>query len=154
MPSPEDDRRPSAIVWLLAVLSLLMPAAGVGLGLYGAYLAFSGSAWGWLLLAAGIGILIVDLLVDLRWSYGMKSSEPDLNRRGEQLIGQVATIIEPISGGGRGSVRIGDGVWTAEGIDAGAGAKVRVTGCKGTVLTIEAQGPACSAARPAEGRAE
>lgn len=140
MPSPDGAGRPSAAVWFLAVLSLLMPAVGVGVGLYGAYLAFSGTTWGWLLLAAGIGILILDLVIDQRWSYGMQSSEPDLNRRGERLIGQIATVIEPIAGGTRGSIRLGDSVWPAEGADADAGTKVRVTGCKGTVLIVEPHG--------------
>lgn len=137
MPSTDPDHRPSAIVWLIALLSLVLPIVGVGLALYGAFKGFSGHAVGWLWLAIGIGVLIVDLVIDERWSYGMKSSEPDLNRRGDQLIGEVVTVVDPIDAGGRGSVRVSDSLWAAEGIVAAAGAKVRVSGCKGTVLTVE-----------------
>jgi membrane protein implicated in regulation of membrane protease activity len=34
-------------------------------------------------------------------------------------------------------VRAADSVWPAEGAEAARGAHVRVTGCKGTVLTVE-----------------
>jgi inner membrane protein len=125
-------------VWLIALLSLVLPIVGVMLALYGAFQGFSGHAIGWLWLVIGIGVLIVDLVIDERWSYGMKSAEPDLNRRGDQLVGEIVTVVEPIEAGGRGSVRVSDTLWPAEGATAVTGAKVRVSGCKGTVLTVEA----------------
>lgn len=137
MPSTDPDDRPSALVWLIALLSLVLPIVGVVLALYGAFKGFSGHPIGWLWFGIGIGVLIVDLVIDERWSYGMKSSEPDLNRRGDQLIGEIVTVVEPIDPGARGSVRVADTLWSAEGVVAAAGAKVRVSGCKGTVLTVE-----------------
>jgi membrane protein implicated in regulation of membrane protease activity len=138
MPSTDPEHRPSAFVWLIALLSLVLPIIGVGLALYGAFKGFSGHAIGWLWLAIGIAVLIADLVIDERWSYGMKSAEPDLNRRGDQLVGEIVTVVEPIEAGGRGSVQFSDTLWSAEGAAAAAGAKVRVSGCKGTVLTVEA----------------
>ncbi len=126
------------LVWGMALLSLLMPIAGVVLALYGAFKGFSGSALGWVWLVAGIAILVADLFIDERWSYWMHPGETDLNRRGMQLLGQVAAVTAAIPAGGRGSVSIGDTVWVAEGAEAAVGAKVRITGCKGTVLTVEA----------------
>ena len=82
-------------------------------------------------------LLVGDLVIDQKWARWIRSSEPDLNRRGDQLIGQVLTVVEPIERGGRGSVRAADSVWPAEGAEAARGASVRVTGCKGTVLTVE-----------------
>lgn len=139
MPSTDPDTPggPSVLIWLVALLSLALPIIGVVMALYGAFKSFAGSPYGWLWLIAGVGILVVDLIIDQRWSYWIKSSEPDLNRRGAQLIGQIATVVEPIEAGGRGSVRLSDSVWVAEGAEAAAGAKVRVAGCKGTVLTVE-----------------
>ena len=122
----------------MALLSLLMPIAGVVLALYGAFKGFSGSALGWVWLVVGIAILVADLFIDERWSYWMRPSEADLNRRGTQLVGQVAVVTAAIPAGGRGSVSIGDTIWVAEGAEAPAGAKVRITGCSGTVLIIEA----------------
>jgi membrane protein implicated in regulation of membrane protease activity len=137
MPSTEPDGRPGALIWLAALASLVMPIAGFVAALYGAYGAFNRHLAGWLWLAAGLALLIADLIIDQRWSRWMPSKEPALNRRGDQLIGQVLTVVEPIEGGGRGSVRAADSVWPAEGAEAARGAKVRVTGCNGTVLTIE-----------------
>ena len=141
MPSEPDnklDTGPSAVIWVAAVLSLILPAVGVAAALYGAYGLFSGHPFAWLWLVGGVLVLVVDLVIDERWSYWLKSSEPVLNRRGEQLIGEVATIIEPMmEAGDRGSARLGDTVWAVEGATADAGAKVRVVGCRGTVLTVE-----------------
>lgn len=114
-----------------------MPVAGVALSLYGVFKLTKDAPIGWAWLAAGLALLIADLVVDHKWSRRMQSSEPDLNRRGDQLVGQVATVVEAIPRDGRGSVRAADTVWVAEGAEAEAGARVRVTGCKGTVLTVE-----------------
>ena len=53
------------------------------------------------------------------------SDQPLLNRRGDQLIGRMATLTEPITDG-RGRVKIGDTMWRVSGPDLPAGAKVRV----------------------------
>jgi hypothetical protein len=137
MPSTEPDRRPSALVWLAALASLVLPIVGVGAALYGLLAIYKSIAGGWIWLVAGLLLLVGDLVVDQKWSHWMPSSEPDLNRRGEQLIGQVVAVVEPIERGGRGSVRAADSVWPAEGAEAARGAHVRVIGCKGTVLTVE-----------------
>ena len=137
MPSTEPDGRPSALIWLAAMASIALPIVGVIAALFGAFRAFTGHPTGWLWLAAGVVLLIADLIIDRRWSHWMPSKEPDLNRRGDQLIGQVLTVVEPIEGGGRGSVRADDSVWPAEGVESARGAKVCVAGCKGTVLTVE-----------------
>jgi membrane protein implicated in regulation of membrane protease activity len=54
-----------------------------------------------------------------------KTDQPLLNRRGEQMIGRIATLTEPITDG-RGRVRIGDTMWRVSGPDLPIGAKVRV----------------------------
>ena len=54
-----------------------------------------------------------------------KTDQPLLNRRGEQMIGRIATLTEPITDG-RGRVRIGDTMWRVSGPDLPVGAKVRV----------------------------
>ena len=53
------------------------------------------------------------------------SDQPLLNRRGDQLIGRMATLTEPITNG-RGRVKIGDTMWRVSGPDLPAGTKVRV----------------------------
>lgn len=64
------------------------------------------------------------------------SDEPDLNVRGQQYVGRIVTVETAISGG-RGRVRVGDSMWSAEGPDMPIGAQARVTAVHGTVLRIE-----------------
>jgi membrane protein implicated in regulation of membrane protease activity len=64
------------------------------------------------------------------------SDEPELNLRAAQYVGRVVTVEEPIAGG-RGKVRVGDTVWSAQGSDAPQGTRVKVTGTRGTVLLVE-----------------
>jgi membrane protein implicated in regulation of membrane protease activity len=67
-----------------------------------------------------------------------ESARPLLNRRGEQYIGHVFTLAEPIVNG-QGRVKVGDGVWRAEGGggDLPAGTRVKVVGVDGVVLRVE-----------------
>ncbi len=58
-------------------------------------------------------------------SGGNTSDQPLLNRRGDQLVGRLATLTEPIVNG-RGRVKIGDTMWRVAGPDLPAGTTVRV----------------------------
>lgn len=83
------------------------------------------------------GLSVAMILVVRRvWQPGsVVSDEPDLNARGVQYVGRTVVVEEAIKGG-RGKVRVGDTVWTAEGPDAPKGAQVKVTGAHGTVLRV------------------
>jgi membrane protein implicated in regulation of membrane protease activity len=61
--------------------------------------------------------------------------QPNLNQRGIQYIGSELVLIDPIEQG-QGRARLGDGVWKVEGPELPAGARVRVTGVRGAVLTV------------------
>lgn len=63
------------------------------------------------------------------------SDEPDLNVRSAQYVGRIVTVEDAIQGG-RGRVRVGDTVWSAQGPDLPKGASVKVTGTNGTVLVV------------------
>jgi inner membrane protein len=73
-----------------------------------------------------------------RWfvTNAIQSADPDLNNRGARLTGEVVTVVEALDGG-RGRVKVGDSVWTAKGANAPIGAKLRVTGCDGSVLLVD-----------------
>jgi membrane protein implicated in regulation of membrane protease activity len=139
MPSTEPDRRPSALIWLLAVTSLLLPIAGVAAAVYGIYLTANGNMLGWVWLLVGVALLVADLVIDQKWYGWIGTSEPDINRRGAQLVGQVVVVVDAIPRGGRGSGKVADTVWRAEGVETPAGARGRICGCKDAVLTV---GPA------------
>lgn len=64
------------------------------------------------------------------------SDQPLLNRRGEQMIGQVFTLHEAIVDG-RGRIRSGDALWIVEGNDLPAGARVRVIAADSMVLKVD-----------------
>ncbi len=133
------DGQPTAAVWLTALASLLLPVVGVGAAIYGIFLGAVGDTVGWYWAGAGLVIVIADMVIDQMWfrSGAALSDEPELNRRGMELVGQVVVVEDAIATGGRGVVRAGDSVWVAEGCRAEAGDRVRVTGVSGTALTVE-----------------
>ena len=61
--------------------------------------------------------------------------QPNLNQRGLQYIGSELVLVEPIEQGS-GKAKLGDGVWKVSGPELPAGARVRVTGVNGTILTV------------------
>ena len=64
------------------------------------------------------------------------SDQPLLNRRSEQMIGQVFTLQEAIVDG-RGRIKFGDALWTVEGADLPAGTRVRVIAADSMVLKVD-----------------
>ena len=65
------------------------------------------------------------------------SDQPALNKRGQQYVGRVFTLNEPIVNG-IGKVKVDDTTWKVSGEDMEAGAKVRVVAIDGTVFKVEA----------------
>lgn len=132
--------------WLfLAVVLLALEAVvpgvhfvwfGVAAVIVGVLGLATGFAWQWQLVAFAI-LSIATVFVARRFARAdtAPSDAPDLNVRGAQYVGRLVTVEEPIRGG-RGKVRVGDTVWQAEGADAPAGARVKVTGVRGTVLVV------------------
>ncbi len=68
---------------------------------------------------------------------GRASDQPTLNRRTEQLVGQLAMLAMPIVDG-EGRVQLGDAFWNVEGPDLPAGTRVRVVATRGMTLLVEA----------------
>jgi membrane protein implicated in regulation of membrane protease activity len=64
------------------------------------------------------------------------TTEPNLNARGQALVGKIFVLDQPILAG-RGRVTLGDGSWIVTGPDMVAGARVRVAGVDGTELKVE-----------------
>lgn len=98
-------------------------------------------AWEWQLIAFAIISCITVFFVRRYAAPDMSASdEPGLNLRAAQYVGRVVSVEEPIAGG-RGKVRVGDTVWSAQGSDAPQGARVRITGTQGNVLLVEHAAP-------------
>ena len=132
------DQGPSAFAWLVAFISLVLPWAAAVLALFGLWQLASSEPVGWWYLAAAGALLITDILVDFVWAHPsvLKTDQPDLNRRPDQLVGRVVVVEEAIAHG-RGKVRIGDTLWIVEGSDMPAGTEVRVTATQGAILRVE-----------------
>jgi membrane protein implicated in regulation of membrane protease activity len=68
------------------------------------------------------------------------TDRPTLNRRGTQYIDRIFTLAAPIVDG-RGNLHVDDTMWKIEGPELDMGAKVRVTGVNGVMLTVEPYDP-------------
>ena len=66
----------------------------------------------------------------------IETDDAKLNDRGARLTGEIVTVVEAITNG-NGRVKVGDSVWSARGVDAAIGSRVRVTGADGAVLLVE-----------------
>ncbi len=94
-------------------------------------------SWQWEVLVFGVLALIAVFGVrQFADPYAQDTDEPSLNVRGDQYIGREVSVENSISGG-RGRVRVGDTIWAAEGPDAPAGARVKITAVDGTVFKVE-----------------
>ena len=66
----------------------------------------------------------------------IETDHPNLNRRGQDLIGRVFTLDEPIVNG-QARLKVGDSQWQITGPDLASGASVKVAGLDGTKLRVE-----------------
>ena len=128
---------------VLVALETLMP--GFFLIWFGLAAIIVGAAnfvihWPWEangILFAVLAILLALVGKRLTWRQGDdEATAMNLNQRGRALIGRTATLDQPIVAG-EGRVRLDDAIWAARGPDLPAGARVRVTGCDGKVLSVE-----------------
>ncbi|HAI59140.1 MAG TPA: hypothetical protein DCM32_04610 [Xanthomonadaceae bacterium] len=142
------DLRPVVIFW-----------ASLALGLIALETLVPGAALVWLGLAAGVMLLLVVFVPDLPlfwqavlfiglsfaivgvyWTRlrktGIATTQPLLNRRGAQLVGQVHALESAIENG-RGRLKIGDAFWSVSGPDLPAGTRVRIVAATSMVLEVE-----------------
>ncbi len=95
--------------------------------------------WPWQMQVVGFVVLsVIAALVGRRYAgnFGEETADPLLNLRAERLAGRTFILNEPIVEG-QGRVRIDDTIWQVQGPDAPAGARIRITGADGAVLTVE-----------------
>lgn len=127
---------------LLFILETIVPGVhflwfGLAAVIVGMLAAATGIAWQWQMIAFGIiAVLTVFWVRRFYRAEAAQSDLPDLNVRANQYIGR-SLIVEQAIQNGRGKVRVGDTLWTAEGPDSPAGARVTVTEARGTVLVVE-----------------
>jgi membrane protein implicated in regulation of membrane protease activity len=133
--------------WVLGVvfviLEIFSPAAfflwmGIAAGVVGLLLlAMPDLAWEWQILAfALLSVASIVLGRSYLKRHPIKTDQPTLNRRGEQYLGRVFTLDQPIVNG-VGKIHVDDTSWKINGPECDAGVKVTVTGVDGVVLRVE-----------------
>ena len=65
-----------------------------------------------------------------------ETDEPLLNRRGEQYVGRIITLKEPIVDG-QGKVKIDASTWKIEGEDCPEGTKIKITSVSNVIFKVE-----------------
>jgi hypothetical protein len=135
---PPPRTEPSALVIVIASISVVLPYFGVVLLLSGGYLIATGDELGWMIVASGVAAIVLDILIDVVWAVPALSisDEPNLNRPAHELVGRAGIVVEEIRFG-RGKIRIDQTLWLAEGPDADAGESVTVVACRDVVLVVE-----------------
>jgi len=95
--------------------------------------------WPWQVQVIGFLVLsVIAVLVGRRFAGNpdTDTADPHLNLRASRLVGRTFVLAEPIVEGA-GRVKIDDTVWQVRGPDAPVGARVRVTGADGAMLSVE-----------------
>jgi membrane protein implicated in regulation of membrane protease activity len=113
------------LVWLGAAAAATALIVGV-----------SGVNWTVQLMLFGATSIVSVALARYYFPYEPDSSDPDLNRRGNRLIGSEVTVVEAMENG-CGRVQVGDSPWAARGPDLPAGARALVVAINGNTLEIE-----------------
>jgi membrane protein implicated in regulation of membrane protease activity len=133
-----------ALAAVLLVFEMLLP------GVVFMFLAIGAAASGALLLISSDSSLELQLAVfavfavasavalrpTLKRLQQHRGAEPNLNARGDAMVGKTFVLDQPILAG-RGRIVLGDGSWIVTGPDMAAGAKVRVAAVSGTELRVE-----------------
>jgi membrane protein implicated in regulation of membrane protease activity len=71
-----------------------------------------------------------------RESRPITTDQPNLNRRGQQYVGRIFSLTQPISNG-VGKVIVDDSTWKVKGPDLPIGTHIKVTGVDGVVFQVE-----------------
>jgi membrane protein implicated in regulation of membrane protease activity len=128
---------------VLAAIETLVPGAfflwlGIGAIVTGFIaLLVPGMGWEGQLIVFAI-CAVVSTVLWLGWwrNRPIDTDKPSLNLRGEQLIGRVFTLEEPMVDG-EGVARLGDTLWRVRGSDYVRGTRLRVVDTDGTVLLVD-----------------
>ncbi len=129
---------------VLIILEIISPAVfflwmGISAGVVGVLvLLFPSMGWELqMLLFAVFSVASIVFWRNYLKTHPTESDQPTLNRRGEQYVGRLFTLKEPVVNG-FGKIRVDDSTWKIAGADCPAGTKVRVTGVDGVILEVTA----------------
>jgi len=133
--------------WVLALILLVVELLAPGF--FFLWMAASGFVTGCLLLlipaidikAQVLIFSVLSVAAISAWKlYGKKhpiaTDHPLLNKRGNQYIGRVFSLYQPIENG-EGKIKVDDSIWKVHGEDCDINTKVKVVAIRGTVFDVE-----------------
>ena len=128
---------------ILIILELFAPGAfflwmGIAAGLVGLILVIAPEMpWQYQFIVFAV-VSVVSIVVWRNYlkKHPTETDRPTLNMRGEQYVGRIFTLTEPVVNG-VGKIKVDDTMWKIEGADCDVGAKVKVTKTDGAVLKVE-----------------
>jgi inner membrane protein len=128
---------------------ILLIAEIVAPGFFLFFVGAAALATGLLALLLGFGLVpqlaIFALLAYLSVHFGGRrfyaarydySSDPNINNPTARLLGRVVTVVQPVDSNS-GRVKLGDSEWSARGIPAAIGDRVRIVDIEGNCLKVE-----------------
>jgi len=114
---------------------LWLGIAGIVTGLF--KLVFPSSGWETQAIVFAVCAVCSIIIWVMLWRHRpIDTDKPDLNERGERMIGRQITLDEPMVNG-EGMAKIGDTLWKVRGPDFVRGARIKVVGIEGTVLLVD-----------------
>ena len=96
--------------------------------------------WPWQAQVIAFAVLsLISAIIGRKYFYSTHpdTDQPDLNKRGAQMIGRVSILSDPLENG-TGRVKLGDTIWRVVGPDLPAGSKVKVVDIDSGTLRVEA----------------
>lgn len=126
---------------VLAIIEVFAPGVfflwmGISAAIVGSVLwLMPGISWELQLLFFAI-LSVASVVVARRYltAHPLETDLPNLNQRGQQYVGRVFTLIEPVVNG-QGKIRVDDSIWKVSCEDCEAGTKVIIDGVEGVVLS-------------------
>jgi len=128
---------------ILIILELFLPGAfflwmGIAAGLVGLILVIAPDM-GWqyqVMIFAVVSVISIVVWRNYLNKHPTPTDRPTLNMRGEQYVGRIFTLQEPIVNG-NGKIKVDDTMWKIEGDDCDVGSKIKVIKTDGAVLRVE-----------------
>ena len=126
---------------VLAIIEVFAPGAfflwlGISAAIVGSVLwIFPGISWELQILFFAI-LSIASVVIARRYltAHPLETDLPNLNQRGQQYVGRIFTLTEPVVNG-QGKIQVDDSTWKITCADCEAGTKVTINGVDGVVLS-------------------
>ena len=127
----------------LAAIETIVPGAfflwlGIAAIVTGVFkLIIPGMGWEGQAIVFGVCAVVSTVIWIILWKRRpIDTDKPELNVRGERMIGRQITLEEPLTNG-EGTAKVGDTMWRIRGPDFVRGTRVKIVDVEGTVLIVD-----------------